>query len=257
MYDKDKDLFLPNDYENSVFDVYRQLGIGVLTENGKQVCKRRQCNECRCEDAKLSKPASIWQVGDSYFGSKYRLLLVGKAARGGPGNDCILSDGSSIIDTTGKWNVENDYHGFEYLKDWGKAYWRYSRDLVQRLYGENGWEYVAFTNMVKCNSSYGKDTSTEMRKNNCVDIVKSEIKFLNPKNIVFYTNCYYDDQIKAIFENRYDLEKINVNVGKYDMQLWRFTAELCGHKINCVKVAHPQGKDKEKFINAIIERLTP
>ena len=255
MYERDKKLFVPNDYEKAVFEIYKNLGIGISIENGRLICKREKCNECRCENADLSIPSSLWQVGDNYFKSKYKLLLVGKVARGEPGSRFSLSDGSSIIDTTGKFNTEDDYHGFEGLKNWGKAYWRYSRDLVQRIYGENGWEYVAFTNMVKCNSSYGKDTTTILRKNNCVGIIESEIKFLKPKNVVFYTRYSYDQQIKTLFDNIVDLELDKDNIAKYNMPLWHFTAELCGQKINGIRVSHPQGKNKEIFLKAITDRL--
>lgn len=253
MNTEEKKLFKPNAYEQSIFDVYANLGIGVTEENGVWKCKRQICNECRSEDCNLKKPSSLWQVGDHYFESKYKLLLVGKAARGNPGGACSLSDGSVILDTTGKGEEKDEWHGFECLKNMSWAYWRYSRELLQRLYGEEGWEYVAFTNMVKCNSSDDQDTTTTLRKNNCVEVIKSEIEYLKPKNIVFYTHYYYDTQISAIFDKSETLETDN---STKRMPLWRFTGELNGHKINGIRVAHPQGKNKEKFLKAIIDRLT-
>lgn len=58
--------------KNEIFKIYDTLCVGRSSE----------CIEWHKQVWNLSKPVSIWQVDDNYYDSKYRLLLVGKAARG-------------------------------------------------------------------------------------------------------------------------------------------------------------------------------
>ncbi len=64
-----------NEYEEKIFRKYEEINIG----------KSDFCRKCRSENTGLSLPVSIWQVGDEYYDSKYKVLFVGKVARGTPG----------------------------------------------------------------------------------------------------------------------------------------------------------------------------
>lgn len=64
-----------NKYEKQIFDIYNKINIG----------KSDTCQKCRSQNRDLSPPVSIWQVGDAYYGSAYKILFIGKVARGTPG----------------------------------------------------------------------------------------------------------------------------------------------------------------------------
>ena len=60
-----------NKHEKEIFDLYDKLNIG----------KSEICKNCKFNN-ELSKPISIWQVGDNYHNSEHKILFVGKVARG-------------------------------------------------------------------------------------------------------------------------------------------------------------------------------
>lgn len=166
-----------NKYEKQIFELYKKLNIG----------KSGACFECRKQNADLSLPISIQQVGDKYYESPYRVLFVGKTARGATGTKC-----GNFWDATGTAD--------ELYNNVGWAYWSYTKAIADELYPKNAWEKIAFTNMVKCNNSNTIDTATDSMKEFCLPIIKEEIKVLLPKNIVFYTNNVYDSQIENLFD---------------------------------------------------------
>ena len=60
-----------------IFDMYAKIEMG-----DNAICK---C--CKKTYVNLSRPVSIWQVRTKYKNSKYKLLFVGKNARGNPGHE--------------------------------------------------------------------------------------------------------------------------------------------------------------------------
>ena len=61
--------------EQVIFDMYAKIELG----------NNAICECCQRAYPNLSRPVSIWQVGTKYENSKYKLLFVGKNARGNPG----------------------------------------------------------------------------------------------------------------------------------------------------------------------------
>lgn len=98
------------------------------------------CDEClkrrKASSGETYPPASIWHVGEEYEHDKYKIVFVGKAARGTPGKTTT----DHFIDT----RQEADRYFFE---NWS-AYWSYTRTITERLYGDakEGWKRIAFTN---------------------------------------------------------------------------------------------------------------
>lgn len=221
-----------NIFEKEIFNMYEEINIG----------KSEICRQCRSTTYDLCKPVSIWQVGDNYYDSQYRLLFVGKVARGEPGKQY-----NDFMDSTERADVLYNKKGW--------AYWNYTKAIASALYGENSWEKVAFTNMVKCNNSTTVDKTNEFTKNCCLHIVKKEIDILKPKHIIFYTKNAYDEQIEEIFDSILNSKKDDVRIGKKIMNKWTFTGLINKNEIKVIRVGHPERMKKSDYINEIINYI--
>ncbi|MBD5094842.1 MAG: hypothetical protein HDT26_11290 [Subdoligranulum sp.] len=223
-----------NSYEKSVFDMYKSYRLGV----------GEKCDICRKETPGLCKPISIWHVGDQYAMSEHRVLFVGKAARGSIQQDADCING--VQDGTGV--AEDLYHAV------GWPFWSYTRAIAEELYGEaDAWEKISMTNMVKCNASETVDTTTESVKWNCAGYLRKEIELLLPKNIVFYTNAWYDEAVASLFDSIENAKYHDVPCGQKQMHLWRFTGMINGHSMRVIRTGHPERMKKEEFTGRIIE----
>lgn len=221
-----------NQYERQVFELYENLNIG----------KSSACAECKKQNADLTMPVSIWQVGDAYYESSYKVLFVGKAARGTTGTKC-----GSFLDATE--TADKLYHSV------GWAYWSYTKAIAEALYPENAWEKIAFTNMVKCNNSETVDTATSSMKEHCIPILKEEIKLLQPKNIIFYTNSSYDNQIEKLFDKITDSVSQEVAIGKKRMNVWRFKGVIEGCRCRVIRIGHPERMKKMDYVKFVTDFL--
>lgn len=220
-----------NKYEEKVFRMYEKINIG----------KSALCQKCREQNTDLSLPVSIWQVGDEYFQSEYKILFVGKVARGTPGK--FYKD---FMDSTTRAD--------ELYQNAGWAYWNYTKTITERIYNENAWEKIAFTNMVKCNNSDTIDTTTDSMRDFCLSVLKEEIKILKPKNIVFYTKGY-DSQIEKLFDAVLDSETEEVFIGKKKMSSWTFRGMIDNNLSRVIRVGHPERMKKEDYVNHIVNYI--
>lgn len=220
-----------NKFEKEIFDIYDKINIG----------KSENCQKCRSQNNDLSLPVSIWQVGDEYYDSEYKILFVGKVARGTPGEKY-----GAFMDATRRAD--------ELYQNVGWAYWNYTKAIANSLYVRNAWEQIAFTNMVKCNSSDTIDTTTDFMRSCCLPILKEEIKMLKPKNIVFYAKGY-DVQIEKLFDNIINSETKYVAIGKKQMSSWTFEGMLDDAVVRCIRVGHPERMKKEGFVKHIVDYI--
>ena len=217
-----------NKFEKQIFDMYEKINIG----------KCGSCQNCRNHNPELSLPISIWQVGDEYYSSKYKVLFVGKVARGNPGEKrgCFM-DATKRAD--------------ELFETSGWAYWNYTKAIANSLYYENAWEKIAFTNMVKCNNSDTIDTTNDLIRNCCLPIIKEEIRILNPKNIVFYTKGY-NTLVEKLFDDIMNSKTECVPIGKKEMCSLTFNGVISNSISRVIIVGHPERMKKEDYINHIV-----
>ena len=122
--------------EKEIFEMYDRIEMG----------KHSVCKACQEANVNLTKPVSFWFVGEKYYNSQYRVLFVGKNARGKVGS------------------LVNDYYNSTLIASslWQKSwpYWSYTRAISESLYGTEDGDYIAFTNIIKCNNSDTVDTTT-------------------------------------------------------------------------------------------------
>lgn len=216
--------------ENEIFKIYDKLDIGESIT----------CLNCRDNTQNLSRPVSFWFVGQKYLYSKYKLLFIGKNARGNPG----ISK-NSYLDSRGRadelWKIS-----------W--PYWSYTRSISDELYGTDSGDYIAYTNIMKCNNSDTIDTTSNLMKDNCIAkmrIIREEIRVLKPRNIVFLTSNEYDDYFNNIFDEILSIRSESVNIGKKKMPCWEFTGIIENTKINVLRIGHPERKNKLSYVSLV------
>jgi hypothetical protein len=230
---------------DKVFDMYKHVNLG-----NNEICKK--CKDLhKRANLELYPPASLWNVGDKFETDQYKVMFVGKPARGSPGED------------TGYGFLDCRKCGAELYNGVGWPYWNYTKEISKRLYGsaEEGWNRIAFSNIIKCNNSVDIDTATYDMKKHCIDelrVIWKEIEILQPKNVVFSTHWYYDDFIdKFIIGDKYkDITDRNHRIpnGKKKISWWHREFYKDGQLImRILRTAHPERQQKEGFVSKIVE----
>lgn len=199
------------------------------------------CKECKASVPELSMPVSAWCVGNHFYEHEKRVLFVGKTARSDPGN-VYVSYRTAFHDTR------------ELLWKMSWAYWNYTGGITEALYGEDSPEYIAFTNMVKCNDSPDIDTTSELVKRNCVcrlKVLSHEIDVIKPTHIVFYTNRDYDNVLPEAFDDFRVLKDDNVRVGQRSMPWMEASGSIGESGYQILRIGHPQYKKRDEFIRLV------
>lgn len=230
---------------DKVFEMYRDIKLG-----NNEICKK--CKEFHESiNCGLYGPASLWNVGNKYETDQYKVMFVGKPARGLPGKE------------TDYGFLDCRECGLKLYNEKGWPYWNYTKEIAKRLYGsaEEGWNRIAFTNIIKCNNSYDVDTATYEMKKYCIDelgVIWKEIAVLKPKNVIFYTHWYYDnfidrfmlgDHYKDITDRHHWIPN-----GSKKMSWWHREFYNEGQLVmRMLRTAHPERQKKEEFVNRIVD----
>lgn len=219
--------------ERQLLDLYRRIGFG----------RNEVCRSCRKKCPDLTRPVGAWVVGKYFYFHETRLLFVGKNARGAPGDQ-----------------YQDFQSGFRASRDWlwkkPWPYWRYTRKISENIYGDDSIENIAFTNIVKCNDSMGRDTTSSFTKNHCIDelnVIGREIAIIDPTHIVFYTSWGYDDYIPHIFERFEIVKSAEIAIGRKKMP-WLEAKGVCeGRNISILRAGHPERMKKADYVSAICQ----
>lgn len=232
-----------NGLEGKFLRLYKKIGLGSSDT----------CKQCQKKNPDLSSPISIWQKGKNFDKTGYRLMFVGKTARGNPKegstwkpvDDTYLDATLAAKDMWDQFSVK------------GSAYWMYTRQISDKIFGEDlGWESIAFTNIVKCNISRTTDATNNLLKTNCIDrmkVIKEEISLISPLHIVFYTGQSYDNYILRIFDSIADSQKSFKQIGGKKMSWWVFNGVIGDKSIHVLRIGHPERMKKEPYINSVVD----
>ena len=224
----------PNTIEEELLKMYKRIGMGNCPT----------CSSCHNKIKNLSSPVTAWGVGNNFYNEHKKILFVGKTARGYFENPERGYFHKAFDD--GRWLWENV----------GWAYWNYTREITGKIFGDDSFEHIAFTNIVKCNNSAGEDTTTDFVKENCIRqmrILAEEIKIIRPTHIIFYTGWYYDTYIPQAFDTfkiLFDGRKI---IGAKNVSWRECTSTLADLEICVLRTGHPQYLNKDEFTNAVCE----
>ena len=199
-------------------------------------------NSCDQKGLELKGPISAWCVGKNFYENPYRVLFIGKVARGTPGGEETHCYNNFTASRDDLWHAR-----------WSQ-YWSYTRLICQNVFGNDSIENIAFTNMVKCNVSSTTDQNTREMKDFCItqlEIIKEEIKIIKPAKIVFYTARDYDYYIQHLFDNLTVKVDGQCQIGKRNMPWLEAASEA--DDIRILRVGHPERKKKVDFTNKISE----
>ena len=188
--------------------------------------RKKQCLNCPFKKA--------WYVPCWHVGKNAEVLFVGKTAR-----------------APEKQSAEYWQKRAEVLfKNSSWSYWRYTREIVEHIFGESAWDKIAMTNLIKCNQGTTRDETPKEVREWCIvknRFIEDEIKLICPKKIIFYTSSIYDRYLREIFQISHEKHEI-LSLGKKKVDFWFFKIELNGQKIVCLRTGHPERKKKKPFI---------
>ena len=224
-----------NDCEKKLLELYKN----TLTEQNP-ICKK-----CKNNNDALTRPVGAWVVGNKFYSHKNRVLFVGKNARGNPGKP--YCDFQFAF-----WESRNHL----WKKSW--PYWSYTRAITNAVYGNDDIENIAFTNIVKCNDSTGKDCTSWHTKECCIcelKMIGKEIAIIHPTHIVFYTSWKYDDYIPRIFDTYIETKKTKIKIGAKEMPWMEANGQLNGNSIKILRVGHPERMKKNDYVAAVSKWL--
>ena len=219
-----------NIIEQNLLVMYNKLALGTSSV----------CAKCKEINGSLSNPVGCWLVGNKFQQQKKKILFVGKNARGyfdEPTGEKVFDDGRDL------WNN-------------GWAYWSYTAEVVMNIFGEDSPEYIAFTNIVKCNNSPDIDTTSNSMKEYCILKMRTlynEIGIIKPTHIIFYTGKDYDDFIPNIFDEYTIVHDGIKPVGKRNMPWREAAARIDNFKFHVLRIWHPERKKKDDYVSAICD----
>lgn len=229
--------------KNEIFKMYNQIAIG----------KNDICLKCKINED-LTLPLSIYHASENFSNLSNTVMFVGKNAVGSPGK---ISEDSLFMDATdfGKESID-------LLEEYAtrRAFYSYSHEIIKRHFGsyDMGKDYVALSNIIKCNNKSTQDATSYNMKNNCINdlgVIWKEVEILNPKRIIFYTARHYDEFIKN-YEPKGYTEIIDVV--DVDAECWMHRKYLDNNGIvirEILRTYHPERKNKEIFVNKICKWL--
>lgn len=236
-----------------ILKMYKGLRLG-----SNEICKTCKAEEINVKSG-FSRPISPWHIGKRFKDGFYKVLFVGKNARGDGGDKR-----PDVIDAT--------IFGGKALLSPFSAFWSYTGKIACRLYGQNledAIESIAMTNLIKCNNAMDDDGrnhdgtffdyTTQLMKENCLNRIKvfwKEVDILNPKHIILYTHHDYDDfleKIPSVFlVKEITDKKFTCKVGAKNIKWWDRELYKDGTLVKRVLVtSHPERKKKEEFVDNI------
>lgn len=220
-----------NPTEEKLLAMYERIGMGNC----------RTCSICRDNVENLSPPVTAWGVGNNFTNEHKKILFVGKNARG------YFSK-----PLNGKFHEVFDDSRQLWQNSW--PYWSYTREITGKIFGDDSFEHIAFTNLVKCNNSPDKDTTPDLIKRNCIRDLKvfsEEVKIIRPTHIIFYTSRYYDAYIPHAFDTFEHLSEDRKKIGAKYVPWDNVEATIDDLKIRVLVTGHPERLKKDDFTNAI------
>jgi len=208
-------------------------------------------------DSQYKEPLLPWVVGHKYFTENGGIFIGGKPHRGRPQGAKIRESG--VIDGRDRGKqlfLRGNWH-----------YWSYTKAILEKLYGsaEDGWDHIAFSNVVKCTSTSGKDKTSGNCAIQCIkknEVIVKELELLKPRKIIFYTWSMH----RKLFEEIPFAIKGSVTehssihhrrkCGAKDLGWWdRTFTSTWGTKVDYLILGHPERMKKSEYVSLVSQWL--
>lgn len=226
-----------------------------LFEDRLHVLQNAACKQC---DAQIRHPLLPWILGDRFSDSAERIVFVGKPHRGMPGE--VLPSG--VIDPTevaeSLWRVR-----------W--AYWSYTREVAENLYGPHAADFIALTNLIKCTNVSANDgpaDATTYRMAECcvldLGVIWKEIEQLHPLTLVFYTHGMFPDVLGPVpVAIQGSLREVTaqghfVECRRKRLRWWERTCSTSWtENLRILVLGHPERMGRPEFVQLLTEWIRP
>jgi len=232
-----------NEIERKLIKMYEAKGFGVC-----DICRKCRDDVINTGKDPLWFPMGAFLAGSKMGNQKIKLLIVGKAARGDLGSASEYGYGLKC--------GRDLYNGNNAWKSSSWAFWGYTRQIVEMVFGNSCVENIAITNIIQCNNSLNVDTTRYSTKQHCIEelgAIKEEIRIVNPNTIVFYTAVGYYEFTRFAFDEFTEKVSTRISIGKKEM-LWQEGAGIIdGAFINTLCTGHPERMNKREYTNAVVE----
>lgn len=215
------------------------------------------CINCKAKNNMVTTPQTPYIISNNSTLTKDRIMFIGKVARG-DGFGEMIEDNLEDVTSFGE----------ELLSDSAWAYYAYTREIIERYYGDldKAIEHISFANIMKCNNETTNDSTPWDAKICCIDknqFIWKEINIIKPKRIIFYTHYYYDLFIENFRPLNYDSIKDitdknhRIKIGMKTSLYWHREFYDKDNNIICtfLRVSHPMLKNKNDFVQMIISWL--
>ena len=225
-----------------------------LFEQRLDLLKNATCQTCNV-DPDLKHPLIPWMLGSNFHKTQERIIFVGKPHRGKPG-ECrqsgIIDPTQQVLGPDGFWN-----------RKW--AYWSYTRQIAENLYGTDAAESICFSNLIKCTNTHDLDKTTPEMAVGCIKtlgVIWKEIETIEARTAVFYTYRLYPTLLQeipfALPGTVYEIKPYEYYVpcGKKRLHWWERSCETawCKH-FRLLVIGHPERMCKKAYVQLLSEWL--
>jgi len=235
--------------------------------------KKGGCTACQAkipEDINEGRPVSFYVIGEDFPKQSFRVMFVGKTVANGWESETSIP-GSDFIDAR-KYSREKQF--LPARTSWvpGYAFWEAIKGICQILWKDDTldeiWRKIAITNLVKCSTSVGEDTTPPELKKNCIETMRffeNEVIESKPTHLVIFSGGdspkFYDQYISNLsfgYKEKPVDEKNKTY--RYNYLSWwhRKFVEADAVKMHMLRTYHPAScrggpKEQQIFCNSIAE----
>jgi hypothetical protein len=230
-----------NELETEIIEMYRRKS--HLFDKCKEFCLSNELPQ--------HGPVSFFNVGDDYGSEgkdEYKIVFVGKNHWYDFENlkaDCAEFEPPFLFKDCRKY-------GANMFRERQRGYWSGLRKITDELYpeikddSEKILSLIAITNLTKCSTSANyKDTTPYALTDNCVEILKEELRILKPKHIVFFTGPVYDQYFgRELFDYMFEAKKDTAKddrkkIGELSVLWWEREFFQGNRKMFVLRTWHP------------------
>jgi hypothetical protein len=239
-------------------DTKKWFGVERLFSQRLSLLHNPICNEC---DAKIRHPLLPWMIDRKFAETTERVLFVGKPHRGTPGKilPSDLIDPSDMLERL--WSAH-----------W--PYWSYTREIAEHLYGSAAYDFIAFTNLVKCtnvNADDGESTSNDRTTPKMVEscvrrlgVLWREMEVVQPRTVIFYTYGLFRESLRqvpvATGNNMVQItpQDYRIECGRKKLGWWERSCRTSWTEtLRLLVVGHPERMARRDFVRLLTSWIRP
>jgi hypothetical protein len=132
------------------------------------------------------------------------------------------------------------------------AFWRVIKQVSSNYFPSKWYSHVAWSNLCKLAPFEGGNPSDGLyyeQLDSCLKILQKEIEILSPKVVVMLTSGWEEDFLLYLNDSNKPTSEKTIEWNGYETKLYKIMG------LNYIVSLHPQGKNENKHVDAIIELI--